>query len=200
MLSSLPPDSADAAVLAAGALPAAEGEPQTLLQANGWRGFPSLSETALRNLCKLMGWAAAAGFNLFELIECMARASLPKISDDDILQIMHKRLTPQSRVDEGFWASAEVVDCFDQQDKVIISKFSERIIAIDKKSPTYKSLKSFTKKVHVARTAGLPKKEFNERAKHAKRMEGRRRTFNPVAAPLTTVENGEAFLPSPDCV
>lgn len=82
----------------------ATGEPVPLLQAAARQGFIDFPATLLRKMCGDLGIQVSCSMNLCELLTAAIRGSTPFTADNDLVEILHRRLSPQQLVDSDFWA------------------------------------------------------------------------------------------------
>lgn len=169
------------------------GSPMPLLEAAAREGFRDIAAPAVRAMCKDLGVEVAEGWNLFELLQAALRFSIPQVLDNDILAVLHRRLTPEQLVDSEFWSQEEVRGCFDQGDVDFIERYQNEFVGAKKSSVAYKSLWEYTRQVQAAAAKSAPTLARAPRTNA--RASATERRFNPKPADLLPEGEAQKFLP-----
>lgn len=92
------------------------GPPTGLLRQAALQAFWSFGSTSLSWVARMAGVRLSSGMSLFEKLDGLVRGILPELSDDEVMDILRKRLKVSSLLDE-LAADDSMAELVDEQDK-----------------------------------------------------------------------------------
>lgn len=80
-------------------------------------------------MCTDLGIGISSDMDLCELLTTAIQGCIPAVGNEEVVAILHTRLSPQQLVDSDFWAVEEVVQCFDKGDAEVVESTRSRVIS-----------------------------------------------------------------------